>query len=220
LRLTGYHNVQPILKINRYIVEKIVNHLISPDDGQPRFHVKWEGYSKKSDMTWEPEENLIGSASAILKAYCDSLGGWEKIMTKGETPGVKEEDQGVEKKKKRGRPSMKGTGTPDGRTANGKRSKKTEPHPATATPPASLNKVAFKPPTGSWEDDVQSIDACEGTDGKVMVFLHWVNGHRTQHPLYVVYKRCPQKMLKFYEKHLVFEKGGGTGKDLDIADYE
>jgi hypothetical protein len=23
------------------------------------YHVKWEGYEKKSDMTWEPEENLL-----------------------------------------------------------------------------------------------------------------------------------------------------------------
>lgn len=26
--------------------------------GTLKFHVKWEGYEKKSDMTWEPEENL------------------------------------------------------------------------------------------------------------------------------------------------------------------
>jgi len=39
-----------------------------------------------------------------------------------------------------------------------------------------------------------------------MVFLSWANGHKTQHPLEQVYKRCPQKMLKFYESHLVFKK--------------
>jgi chromobox protein 1 len=26
--------------------------------GVLRFQVKWEGYNKKSDLTWEPEENL------------------------------------------------------------------------------------------------------------------------------------------------------------------
>ena len=26
--------------------------------GNPLFEVKWEGYEKKSDRTWEPEENL------------------------------------------------------------------------------------------------------------------------------------------------------------------
>lgn len=28
------------------------------DEGQLRFEVKWEGFEKKSDRTWEPEENL------------------------------------------------------------------------------------------------------------------------------------------------------------------
>ena len=27
--------------------------------GKPLFEVKWEGYEKKSDRTWEPEENLV-----------------------------------------------------------------------------------------------------------------------------------------------------------------
>jgi len=27
--------------------------------GNPLFEVKWEGWEKKSDRTWEPEENLM-----------------------------------------------------------------------------------------------------------------------------------------------------------------
>jgi hypothetical protein len=30
----------------------------SVGQGEPRFQVKWEGYEKKSDRTWEPEDNL------------------------------------------------------------------------------------------------------------------------------------------------------------------
>jgi chromobox protein 1 len=78
--------------------------------------------------------------------------------------------------------------------SNGKKARKHTNHPASTTPPASLEKAAFKPPTGSWEDDVEGIDACEGTDGNVMVFLQWASGHKTQHPLEQVYKRCPQKV--------------------------
>jgi hypothetical protein len=26
--------------------------------GLPRFWVKWQGFDKKKDMTWEPEDNL------------------------------------------------------------------------------------------------------------------------------------------------------------------
>ena len=28
------------------------------DDGQILFKIKWEGYEKVADRTWEPEENL------------------------------------------------------------------------------------------------------------------------------------------------------------------
>jgi chromobox protein 1 len=45
-----------------FVVEKIVKHMID-EDGTLKFHVKWEGYDDKADMTWEPEENLecVGS---------------------------------------------------------------------------------------------------------------------------------------------------------------
>lgn len=42
-----------------YVVERICNHMIDPKTGEPRFQVKWEGYDDPSDMTWEPEENLL-----------------------------------------------------------------------------------------------------------------------------------------------------------------
>lgn len=33
--------------------------LTALQNGQLRFEVKWEGYEKKSDRTWEPEDNLL-----------------------------------------------------------------------------------------------------------------------------------------------------------------
>jgi chromobox protein 1 len=32
--------------------------LIATQTGELKFEVKWEGYEKASDRTWEPEENL------------------------------------------------------------------------------------------------------------------------------------------------------------------
>jgi chromobox protein 1 len=213
------------------------------------YQVKWEGYEKKSDMTWEPEENLLyvyhlslvtwmltkcefarGSAEEILNKYLKSVGGREAIL--GGEDAKKKELKG----KKRAR-APTATSTPDSKP-NSKKPRKNAPHPASTTPPASLKNAEFVPPTGSWEDAVQGIDACEGTDGNVMVFLQWASGHKTQHPLEQVYKRCPQKvcitfeshhntallmrvqMLKFYESHLSFTpatRASETSTDVVIA---
>ena len=59
-----------------YVVEKILSHMMDQvslpiaviarvrgltgkQKGTPLFEVKWEGYDKKSDRTWEPEEHLM-----------------------------------------------------------------------------------------------------------------------------------------------------------------
>lgn len=107
--------------------------------------------------------------------------------------------EAAEKKgKKRGRPSTGATGTPQ---SNGKKSRKNG-HPLDSTPPASMESVQFKPPQGSWEDDVVTIEAMEGANAEVIVYLTWKGGFKSQHPLHQVYKRCPQKVepLKFHLK--------------------
>ncbi|CAG8978013.1 hypothetical protein HYALB_00000683 [Hymenoscyphus albidus] len=180
---------------DEYVVEKICNHTIDDETGELRFEVKWEGYSKKSDRTWEPKENLV-TASAILDEYLAKFGGEEALKQ-------------IYEDQKTANADSKGAGRKRGRSSagvsNGGPSKKgRKSHPASATPPPAIKE--FKPPTGSWEEDVVGIDACEGTEGDVIVYLTWKGNHKTQHPLSQVYKRCPQRMLKFYEQHLVFKK--------------
>lgn len=72
------------------------------------------------------------------------------------------------------------------------RGRKNGVHPGSNTPPVSAGD--FKPPTGNWEEQIVAIDACEGGEGAVVVFLTWKGGHKTQHPLSQVYKRCPQRV--------------------------
>ncbi|KAL2161936.1 hypothetical protein VTH06DRAFT_7721 [Thermothelomyces fergusii] len=170
-----------------YVVEKIMSHMIDKN-GKPFFEVKWEGYEKKSDRTWEPEENLMENASEALNEYLESIGGREKLY---------EETRNALKSKKRGRPP---SATPQG---NGKRSKRNGDHPASSEPPLGAKAATWKPPPGSWEDHIAHLDACEDEEtGKLMVYLTWKNGHKTQHPTSVIYQRCPQKMLQFYEQHV------------------
>ncbi|KAH8601152.1 hypothetical protein B0O99DRAFT_648579 [Bisporella sp. PMI_857] len=180
---------------DEYVVEKITNHMVD-EDGTLKFEVKWEGYEKKSDRTWEPEENL-STANKILNEYLDSIGGKEPLLSAWkEKKALAEEKKG----KKRARAST--TGDANGSAKKGRKSG----HPASGTPPVATKQAEFKPPSGSWEEDVVGIDACEGPEGAVIVYLTWKGGQKTQHPTAQVYKRCPQRMLKFYESHLVFRK--------------
>jgi chromobox protein 1 len=128
-----------------------------------------------------------GTASKILDAYYAKIGGKEALFS-----SLKEKKAAVKNPKKRRRESTS-TSTPQ--TTNGaKRGRKNNSHPSSTTPPASANYSGFKPPTGSWEEEVTGIDACEGTEGKVVVYLTWASGAKSQHPLSQVYKRCPQKV--------------------------
>ncbi|KAI1341263.1 heterochromatin protein one [Xylariaceae sp. FL0016] len=172
------------LEDDEYIVEKIVAHMIEAD-GSLKYKVKWEGYDKKADQTWEEEDNLKENATQALDDYLESVGGRAKII---------EETRAGLKTKKRGRPAAN---TPTNGT------KKRRNDGTSETPPASASVRTWKPPAGSWEDDIESIDACHDENtGKLIVYLTWKNGRKTQHDTKVIYQRCPQKMLHFYEKHV------------------
>jgi chromobox protein 1 len=126
------------------------------------------------------------TASKILEEYLVGIGGKDKIMAdykakKSETGG---------KGKKRVRAST--DAEPNGSAPKRGRGRKNGVHPGSTTPPASAGE--FKPPTGNWEEQIVAIDACEGGEGNVVVYLTWKGGHKTQHPLSQVYKRCPQRV--------------------------
>ncbi|KAK2014226.1 chromo domain-containing protein [Colletotrichum eremochloae] len=179
------------LEPDEYIVEKILDHQVA-EDGTVNFRVKWEGYEKKADQTWEPEDSLKEGASEILEEYLKKLGGREALF---------EEKSKAKTTKKRGRPSGS-SATPPAGTKKSRRNG----HPAESTPPASAKEAKSKSwtlPSGSWEEEVESIDACEDEEsGSLIIYLNWRNGQKTKHSKDVVYKRCPQKMLQFYERHI------------------
>ncbi|KAM3513753.1 hypothetical protein MY11210_002566 [Beauveria gryllotalpidicola] len=180
-----------------FIVEAIKKHMID-EDGSLKFHVKWEGYDKKADMTWEPEENLEESANEVLEEYFNKIGGRDSIFQQTATAASG---------KKRGRKALGPGGSGSADPTPVKRSRKSNGagHPGATSPPASSKP--WSPPAGSWEDDIDTIDACqdEGT-GQLMVYLVWKNGKKTRHTTSVIYAKCPQKMLQFYERHVKIVK--------------
>ena len=128
---------------------------------------------------------LSATATKVLDEYLDSIGG------KGALLAAWDNKKGEKKGKKRGRAST----VTDVANGSAKKSKKNG-HPADSTPPASAKAAEFKPPTGSWEEDVVGIDACEGPEGAIVVYLTWKGGQKSQHPTAQVYKRCPQRVSK------------------------
>ncbi|UZP37735.1 hypothetical protein NXS19_005551 [Fusarium pseudograminearum] len=161
----------------KFVVEAIKKHLID-EDGSLKFQVKWEGYDAKKDLTWEPEDNLRESAQEILDKYFNKLGGREKLL-----------------RRRKPRP---------------KRRNAAELRTALPTPlfQQQSDLDQWSPPVGSWEDEIESIELEEDESiGKIIVYLRWKNGKKTKHDTDVVYRKCPQKMLRFYESHLKIDRG-------------
>ncbi|KAH8588054.1 hypothetical protein B0O99DRAFT_601165 [Bisporella sp. PMI_857] len=167
---------------DEYLVEAITSHRVDTT-GKIEYKVKWEGYEKESDKTWEPEVNLE-TVPEILKEYLTKVGGKDKIL---EQWTQKKAAKGKGKKRGRASTTSVAVGTP------AKKGRRNGSNPTSSTPPPGIGDIKFKPPTGSWESEVVGIDACKGSAGAVIVYLIWKGGQRSQHPLAQVYKRCPQK---------------------------
>ncbi|WBW72258.1 heterochromatin (HP1) family chromodomain protein Swi6 [Schizosaccharomyces osmophilus] len=59
----------------------------------------------------------------------------------------------------------------------------------------------------TWEELVASIDTIERKDdGTLEIYLTWKNGAVSHYPSSITNKKCPQKMLQFYESHLTFRE--------------
>jgi chromobox protein 1 len=176
------------LEPDEFIVESITGHKLDLKTGELRFHVKWEGYDDPQDRTWEPEDNLAESASEILEEYFKQNGGREAVM---------EDTSKAIKTKKRGRQSA-GPSNP-GSSKRSKRAASEDSQP----PPAGSQE--WKPPTGSWEKLIESLDGQRDDEtGDLIFFATWKSGIKTRHAREVVNFRCPQLVIKFYERHLKF----------------
>lgn len=143
------------------------------------YNVKWQGYEKAVDRTWEPESNLE-TAPEVLQEYWDEIGGRPEVK---ETKG----------KKRKGRKS----------------GVESEPASASASSTKRVKKEReWSPPPGSWENDVDYVDTVEESvdpksgDLTRYAYLVWTNQKKTQHPLVHVYHKCPQKVCFVPEEGL------------------
>ncbi|KAI5303783.1 hypothetical protein KEM56_007196 [Ascosphaera pollenicola] len=176
--------------------------------GQLLFIVKWKGYDNPDDHTLEPEDNLENAQEAV-KEYYSKIGG---------------KPQKPEKKKRKSRASSAAAdkheepepvASSTSGTGTNKKARQSTSR-ASTTAASSAGAVDAKlpewvPRTKSWEEHVESIDTImrdpDDPTGPLFVYLNWTNGNKSRVSTEMANKKCPQKMLQFYEQHIVFKDG-------------
>lgn len=116
--------------------------------------------------------------------------------------------------KKRGRPSSGAETTvvpKRTKAASGGGGGSRSRHPADSTPPASAAEDTWRPPAGSWEDDIETVDVYKDTEmGRLVVCFTWKSGRKTQHDTQVAYKRAPQKVRRALSPPNTLRNAGGA----------
>ncbi|PNS16226.1 hypothetical protein CAC42_6333 [Sphaceloma murrayae] len=179
-----------------YAVEKILGHDFS-EKGVVLYQVKWLGYEQESDLTWEPASSFVG-AKDILDQYHKKNGGVPKPDTKkGKGPG-------------RGKRKAEASDSPAPVTKRGRKS--------------DTNGAAWKPPPGSWEKEVNTIETIsentfKDTKGKkseaLNVFLVFNDEHKAAYSMETVRQKCPQKLLDYFVAHLIFKDPEDQAQEVD-----
>jgi chromobox protein 1 len=87
-----------------------------------------------------------------------------------------------------------------------------EPKKRGRKPMEAANGVLSKNlPDGLWEEDIVQIHTVleevkgeqqVGGDRELLALVEWKNRSKSQHPLKVLRRKCPQRLLDYYEKHL------------------
>ncbi|KAB8224145.1 hypothetical protein BDV33DRAFT_11896 [Aspergillus novoparasiticus] len=173
-----------------YVVEKILGHDFAKN-GTLLLQVKWKGYDDPADETMEPEENLLEGAKDLVEEYYRAQGGRPEKPQRG-------------KRKSMTRPKH----TPE--KSEPKRRRKSRAEAATETPDeGDADLPDWVPRSKNWENEVQSVDTIlrDAETSTLIAYLHWKNGKKSKVSLETCYEKCPRKMLKFYEEHLVFKEG-------------
>ncbi|KAI7285761.1 hypothetical protein KC345_g1533 [Hortaea werneckii] len=219
---------------DEYRVEKIVKHDWL-DDGTLVYQIKWQGYEDPGDMTWEPVENLEG-AKDVLQAYLKKIGGTP------EPPAPKSKRGGSTRKSGGGKRSASEAFAADSPAPassskkRGSKSKATSKTNGTLDDNAETAKRALPP--GTWDNDVlrvtsiieesvpsasnsslarKKLAAGNGKESKELIgLLEWKDGGaKTQHKMKVLRQKVPQRLLDYYEQHLVFTDAGANQTDAN-----
>jgi chromobox protein 1 len=189
------HSTHHNLAQYRYVVEKILAHTWDPSLRQFIYHVKWQGYEDKADMTWEPAENLA-TAADIMDEYHDSIGGVPQPPAGGKGKrGPKkrplEEDTPDPKRASVG--SGRGRGRKKQNTGDDDSSDLIKDEPV-----SKKDKYPIKGAT-NWDDHIVAVTTIEEHPSKMGTmerwgYLIWDNKQGTRHRLHLLHQHAPQSV--------------------------
>ncbi|KAK9330825.1 hypothetical protein V1520DRAFT_109375 [Lipomyces starkeyi] len=160
-----------------YTVEAIKGHDFNKK-GEMLFYIKWLGYDKPEDDSWEPEANLEG-AREMVEEYLEKIGG------RPEPPSHVKRKRGVALRRQKAMKVEDNTSDSIGKVKNDE---------------------ASDLPLGSWETKIKEIKSISKTDqGKLLFTIEWADGQKDAAvEAQVLYSKAPQKALQFYEAHIQF----------------
>lgn len=181
---------------------------ILPTPGNPRTTCK----TRCSASRFTRQSNYIrDGAQEELNKYYEEIGGkpiFGIVKTRKGAPAAKhttkkEATPSSSKSKKRAAEDSPPTEKSERRTSRGQKRIKADDADAGETSYVNGKGKMVKLPVGSWEDRINSISTItKQADGKLIATVVWDDGSHQHHNTQVLYVRCPQKMLHFYESHL------------------
>ncbi|EPS33934.1 hypothetical protein PDE_08896 [Penicillium oxalicum 114-2] len=189
-----------------YVVEKILDHAWM-DNGSFKLQVKWKGWERPEDLTWEPEASLKSGAKQILDAYYKKIGG--RPRKNAAKPVAK---AGPGRKRKSTSDAKEPSASTEPTESKRARRKSSAPATEDSNPEGGLeaeeNDFSWTPKGKDWGSQLDRVDTIirDQESKSLFAFLLWKNGRRSRVALETCYEKCPRQMLQFYENHLVFKE--------------
>jgi len=177
--------------------------------------VSWVGYGPEHN-SWVVESDF--GSHDLIDEYWSSKGGKPGKIKPGRPSKASQTPVTSSTRKRRGVSSIEALSDVEPDKATSKRAKRN--HSAAATDQQAegieegldatyTDSMAPYADLANWEDKVKEIVTIErARNTRLVVYMIMVGGEKTAQDTETVYKRCPQKMLHFYENHLKWRNTG------------
>ncbi|KAH6576816.1 hypothetical protein BASA62_001198 [Batrachochytrium salamandrivorans] len=199
-------------------VERIIKH--RKHQGVEQFYIKWKGYPD-SDNTWEPVD--VVDAPELVQKFWETMAS-SKAKKGGHSATAIRAAASQESPSKRHKttPAKNGKSSSHASSSNKKKSSGSKSdsaqkrnHTDTEEADDYLQKVYLSSDAltadvcakSSWEDIVDSIETMEASStggDELSVYVNWKDGKKIVVSSKLANAKCPQKIIKFYERHLKF----------------